>query len=294
MKFIDNLEIGSEAWLEFRKSGIGASESSAVLGLSKYKTRLQLWDEKVNGTKQKMNSAMQRGNDREAEARFWFELEYDVQLEPKMVQHETLPWKYATLDGISENGQTVVEIKWCNAGVHSEARQGKVAELYYPQVQSQLACTGLDFMYFLSCSEEFGVVDYQIVVVNRDNAFIENLIEQEKAFYALMVNKIPPEICDRDYERPKNMLTFNNSCEMYEVLSLEIKLMSEKRDAVKKDIMSASGNRNCSSTRYKATKSVLQGRIDYTAVKELEGVDLMPYRKASSESWRITGLENTH
>ena len=291
MKFIHNLEIGSEAWKEWRRSRIGASDSAAILGISRYKTRLQLWEEKVLRKDQFINRAMQRGTDRESEARFWFELEYDVQLEPKMVQHPTLPWKYCTLDGLSENSKIAVEIKWCNAGVHSEARQGKVAGLYYPQVQSQLACTGLDFMYFLSCSEEFGVVDYQIVVVNRDNAFIENLIEQEKVFYELMVNKIPPEICDRDYERPKNMLTFNNSCEMYEVLSSEIKKLSEQRDAVKKDIMSASGNSNCSSTRYKATKSVLQGRVDYSTVKELEGVDLSPYRKLGYDTWRITAIK---
>lgn len=38
---------GSPAWLEFRKKGIGGSDAAAILGLSPFKTNVQVWEEKT-------------------------------------------------------------------------------------------------------------------------------------------------------------------------------------------------------------------------------------------------------
>ncbi|MCM1297860.1 MAG: YqaJ viral recombinase family protein, partial [Muribaculaceae bacterium] len=38
---------GSPAWLEFRKKGIGGSDAAAILGVSPYKTNVQVWEEKT-------------------------------------------------------------------------------------------------------------------------------------------------------------------------------------------------------------------------------------------------------
>lgn len=37
----------SEEWMQFRKQGIGGSDAAAVLGLSKWKSNTELWEEKV-------------------------------------------------------------------------------------------------------------------------------------------------------------------------------------------------------------------------------------------------------
>lgn len=41
------LEHNSPEWLEFRKTGIGGSDAAAILGLSPFKTNVEVWEEKV-------------------------------------------------------------------------------------------------------------------------------------------------------------------------------------------------------------------------------------------------------
>ena len=44
---IIKLEHTSPEWLEFRKTGIGGSDAAAILGLSPFKTNVEVWEEKV-------------------------------------------------------------------------------------------------------------------------------------------------------------------------------------------------------------------------------------------------------
>ena len=39
-------------WLQVRRSGIGGSDAAAALGLSPWKSALELWQEKVSGQRQ--------------------------------------------------------------------------------------------------------------------------------------------------------------------------------------------------------------------------------------------------
>lgn len=41
------LKHNSSEWFEFRKTGLGGSDAAAVLGLSPYKTNVEVWEEKV-------------------------------------------------------------------------------------------------------------------------------------------------------------------------------------------------------------------------------------------------------
>lgn len=41
------LQHNTPEWLAFRKNGIGASDASAVLGMSNWVTNIELWEEKV-------------------------------------------------------------------------------------------------------------------------------------------------------------------------------------------------------------------------------------------------------
>jgi hypothetical protein len=42
----------------------------------------------------------------------------------------------------------------------------------------------------------FGNKDHKFQVIERDDAFIERLVEMQKAFWGYVINKIPPEIND--------------------------------------------------------------------------------------------------
>lgn len=41
------LEHNSPEWLAFRKSGIGGSDAAAILGISPFRTNVEVWEEKV-------------------------------------------------------------------------------------------------------------------------------------------------------------------------------------------------------------------------------------------------------
>jgi putative phage-type endonuclease len=47
LEFIDTRNMSFEDWLRYRKSGVGASETGAILGLSDYKSVLELFYEKI-------------------------------------------------------------------------------------------------------------------------------------------------------------------------------------------------------------------------------------------------------
>ena len=42
-----SIKHNSPEWYELRKSGIGGSDAAAILGLSPWKTNVDLWEEKV-------------------------------------------------------------------------------------------------------------------------------------------------------------------------------------------------------------------------------------------------------
>ena len=42
------IEQNTEEWFKYRNSGIGASEAPIILGLSPYKTRIELYEQKIN------------------------------------------------------------------------------------------------------------------------------------------------------------------------------------------------------------------------------------------------------
>ena len=93
-------------WLEARKDGLGASDAAALLGLSPWKTNVQLWEEKCGlvipediGDK----PYVRYGNDAEPLLRSFFALdhpEYRVSFTPyKIIKHQDLPFITCTPDG---------------------------------------------------------------------------------------------------------------------------------------------------------------------------------------------------
>lgn len=188
---------GTEEWIEYRRSKIGASDAPIIMGLSPYKTRFQLWMEKVHDVKQGTNHAMWYGRDNEEKARKLFEEMTNLVVFGNLAPlvNKNLDWQIASLDGITPEGDLTVEIKCANAKDHAIAKEGKVPEKYIPQVQHQLCVTGHEWMYYFSFHKGEGI----IVVVKRDEPYIEEIIRVESSFYNdHMVAKIAPEMVEKD------------------------------------------------------------------------------------------------
>jgi putative phage-type endonuclease len=105
----------SAKWLELRKQGIGASDVAAVLGVSPYKSRLELYLQKRGELDEKpVGAAAQRGVILEDAVAKMYEAERPgtkLRSWHGIIRRKDAPWKYASLDRTIVGTERIVEIK---------------------------------------------------------------------------------------------------------------------------------------------------------------------------------------
>ena len=185
-------------WLKNRTTGIGGSDSSVILGINPWKSKLELWTEKVTGTMvEKDTPDLHWGKKLEP-----FIMEEYIEITKREVkagvyEYENLrskmyPWMTANLDGVivnQERGNGVLEMKTKSAFIHWDSL---IPDYYYSQVQHYLCVTGLTWASFAVL--DFGKKELFWCDVERDEEFIKNLVEEESKFWKLVTDKIPPEV----------------------------------------------------------------------------------------------------
>ena len=175
-----NFEQSTEAWLAWRRDGIGASDAPVIMGLSPWQKEGELLLLKTGQKAERpANDAMERGKRLEPVARQAYVDHTGIAVAPMCVQSREHAWMRASLDGLSPDGRHVVEIKCPGEKDHSLAAAGTVPGKYYPQLQHILAVTGLAEIYYWS----FRYGHTVLLRVDRDEAFIAELIEKEVAFW---------------------------------------------------------------------------------------------------------------
>lgn len=194
-----------EEWLAERKKGIGASDASAILGLSPWKTNVQLWKEKTGRTEPKDiggKDCVKYGKEAEHYLRELFKLDFPQYLvtydEFKIIRNAERPFIFATLDGQIEfmckvpvMRYGILEIKTANIEGGAKAREwaeNQIPQVYYVQVLHQLLATGYDFA-ILKAQLKYGYGDKRIVTIHREieRADVEHdfeyLLEKEIEFW---------------------------------------------------------------------------------------------------------------
>lgn len=274
---------GSKSWLSMRQSKIGASDASAIMGVSKWNTPFSLWEQKLGLREVEMNSAMKRGTDMEEEARREFEHLKDVSVFPDVVFHPDFDWMMASLDGIDIERKVMVEIKCVNRIDHQTALNGSVPDHYYPQCQHQLAVTGLPFMYYFS----YDPLNPATVIVYRDDKYIKDMIKKEKEFYRCMMEFDPPPFSDKDYHEMEGFEWETSVKDYLNALKMK-KFYESQEDVLKNKLKELSLDRNVKGCGIKMTKFTRKGNVQYDKVPALQGIDLEIYRNKPTTSWRIT------
>lgn len=143
-------------WLERRRAGIGASDAASVIGLSPYRSNVQLWREKTGREASKDISGLpyvQYGIQAEEHLRNLFALDYpqySVKYTPyEIIKNSEHPFILATLDGELLDGKRhgVLEIKTSTILSPAQWQQwkGRIPDHYYAQVCHQLLATGYEF-----------------------------------------------------------------------------------------------------------------------------------------------------
>lgn len=276
---------GSPEWLEFRKKHIGASDAGVILGINPWKTPLQLWEEKHDLRQSFKSDRMQRGLDLEEAARTRFEQTTGILVTAKVKIHPDHPWMIASLDGIDLDEKNIVEIKCPGPSDHNEAIKGHIPDKYYPQLQHQMAVTGLDMAYYYSFDGKIGV----IIQVFRDENYIIKMIEKELTFWECVKNFTPPDLCEKDFIQ-KHDLMWNNIAQDYVKAKEGREHFEKKEESLKELLVAMCEGSNCKGGGISISKVTRRGNIDYSQIPELSNVELDKYRKPALNSWRISNV----
>lgn len=277
----ESIEQGTPEWHALRKTKITATDAAVIMGASHWKTRIQLYHEKLSDAPPTPpNERMQRGIDLEPVARDLFGLQHGLIVEPRVVIKD---WAMASLDGIDYLGHHLVEIKCPGEKDHSIAIAGKVPEHYYPQLQHQMYVCDVDEMYYFS----FDGIDGVTVKVKRDDEYIAKMVEEEKKFYECLINKTPPEPSEGDYIE-RNDDIWQQCASRWKSVTNSIKELEKEEEELRKQLVFLSGESNTKGAGISLCQVVRKGNVDYSKIPQLKGLDLDIYRKSASSSWRIT------
>ncbi len=274
---------GSAEWLAHRRNYIGGSDAPIVMGESPWRTHYQLWEEKLGlAPPAEINFAMRRGMDMEPEARRAFEKHTGLEVFPQVVYHPKNQFMMASLDGLTLGGATAVEIKCPGETTHALAVEGKIPPHYGAQLQHQLACLDLAMIYYWSFDGNGGV----LIEVERDDDYITRMIGEEAAFWERVKTRDAPDFTDRDYACRDNAkwAVFGNRVQELDKI---IKDAANEKDAIRQECISDASGRSCRGGGLTLTRNFPRGRVDYSSIPELAGVNLDEYRKESKEQWTL-------
>lgn len=280
------MQQGSKAWHEFRRAHLGASDSPVLMGVSPWKTILELYNEKINcnSPSNSDNYATRRGLELELLALAKFEQETGFLMTPRVLVHKTIPYLSASLDGLEIENKCAVEIKCPGKTDHALALKDIVPEKYFPQLQHQMEVAGFTEMYYMSYVSDD---DFTIFKVQKDEDYTKKLLEVEAAFWDKVTNRTPPESSDKDI-LDIDTEEWKIAVENYKDYKKGMEYLQQELDERKNRLIYLANNRSAKGSGIKLTKSIRKGNVDYSKVVELIGVDLEPYRKPSYETWMVT------
>ena len=182
-------------WKKERQKGIGGSDVAAVLGVSRWKSPLRLYLEKLGEIEPEQdNEYMLWGRKLEK-----LIIEHFVEVTGKNVEkidkilvHPEYPFMIANLDGYIPEEDAVVEAKTASSYKLDEWSGDNIPIEYVLQGQHYLAVTGCSKVYYPVL---VGGNTFFIKEMTRDEELINMIIDAEARFwYEHIEKRIPPEM----------------------------------------------------------------------------------------------------
>jgi putative phage-type endonuclease len=189
----DMSAITRSKWLEQRRHGVGGSDAAAILGLSKWKTPLEVYQEKRGERHpQPDNESMLWGRALEPAIRQQYAERTGrvVRVPESIITHPEHAFMLANLDGITDD-RRVLEVKTARIGQDwGEPGSDEIPQAYLLQVQHYMAVTGFEVA---DVAVLIGGSDFRLYEVPADRELQEMLIAGEAEFWQRVVDGNPPE-----------------------------------------------------------------------------------------------------
>jgi putative phage-type endonuclease len=246
------------------------------MGDAAFKTARMLWSIKTGRTEENAPGlAAQRGRELEIPARQAYERETGIQMEPLCLVHDELEWMRTSLDGLSFDGSTVLEIK-CPLSTRDRmaARQGQVPAHYYAQLQHELEVSRAMEVHYWSFDGIAGV----LIRIKPDREYLKRLLDAEAAFWQRVREDCWPDpVADElnlgaDPKWRQIALSYGRARVRLEVASSEERKLREM-------LARMATARRTYGCGVEVLKSSRKGAVAYSAIPELRGVNLDNYRK---------------
>lgn len=196
-----------EAWLKVRNNGIGGTDASVIMGMSRFKTLHRLWAEKTGRfTPESLddNEAVHFGALLEEVVAD----EFSLRTGKKVKRHGLLqslehPWMLASVDRLVVGEEAGLECKTASLMMRREwdddyGRYG-IPDGYYCQVQWYMAVTGMP-LWYIACL--IGGQHFVMKTIPRDDDFISRMVLATNGFWmSVTEDRLPPVDCTADCAR---------------------------------------------------------------------------------------------
>jgi putative phage-type endonuclease len=287
MPRIERLQQNTPEWHRWRMQGIGASDAPVVMGDAPFRTRRFLWSVKTGLARESaVGPAARRGRALEQVARSAYERHAGIPMEPLCMVHDRLEWMRASLDGLSFDGSTALEIKCPWRGRDLDAlRAGRIPTHYHAQVQHQLEVSGAEELHYWSFDGKAGT----LVRVRPDREYVARLLDAEAAFWLRVLEKRwPDDGSELDLSAdPK----WRRAALRYREVRLRLESAAFEEHQLRATLAGMATARRTYGCGVEVLKSSRKGAVDYSAVPELRGVNLEPYRKPPVAVVKINFIE---
>ena len=240
-------------WHKLREKRIGGSDVGAILGVNPYKSIIDVYIDKTEGSSFEGNAATHWGHMLEGTVIKEFanrHSEFIVYQAPYSVIDDFL---IANLDGVLKDKNTgehgVLEIKTTNAFNYKDWEGDVIPQYYYAQVQHYLMLTGYKFAYIAVL---IGGQQYKEFKIERNEEDISLIRNKATEFYQEnLLKKIPPMPDGSDaymnYLKQKALEIENNEVIEFadleekavkiKELGKEISSLKKEQDLLKEEIM---------------------------------------------------------
>lgn len=291
-----HLQQGTPEWHSHRSQFNNASEAAAVLGISPWfpKTPRQLAEVKLGLKTVHMNAAMSRGVQFENAGRKNACDTLGIDFEPAVFVRGDYS---ASLDGISPDGKTLLEIKIPAKGQQSDlwkqvASGEGVPANYQAQLAHQMHCCDAEKAVFWVYDPDADVgMAYHLA---RDElALTWGLLEIAwKAFRESVDNLELPEPMGDDEVPVEDQALLSVGDELIDVRTKLAALQAREKaleDALKESLPKT--HVSLLETPHGALRAqwvTRVGAVDYSKIPQLQGMDLEPFRKKSTTYLKLT------